>query len=197
MRCSVLQRIALCCTAVRTRCSSAGLDDSGVCCSALQCVAVRCNMLQHFVALQGVAAYEHTAVAQTSMTQVRVAAYCSALQVCVAACCSMLQCVAVWCIVMCCSLRKHCGGAGLDDSSVRCSVVQHVTVLYYSVLQPTNTIQHTHRHALSLSHTHAHTHVHADSAEWSDTAFLLTYFVYVHNTYVVYVYCSHDWCMCG
>ena len=28
---------------------------------------------------------------------------------------------------MCCSLRKHCGGAGLDDSSVRCSVVQHVT----------------------------------------------------------------------
>jgi len=63
----VLQCVAVCCSAlqcVAVRCSV--LQCIAVCCSALQCVAVRCSVLQ-----------------------------------CVAVCCSVLQCVAVWLLVSC------------------------------------------------------------------------------------------------
>jgi len=71
-----------------------------MCCSALQCVAVRCSALQ-FVAVR------------CSALQC-VAVRCSALQ-CVAARCSVLQCVAVRC-------------SALQCVAVRCSALQCVAV---------------------------------------------------------------------
>jgi len=67
-----------------------------LCCSALQCVAVRCSVLQC------------------------VAVCCSALQ-CVAVCCSVLQCVAVCCSVLQC-VAVRC--SVLQCVAVCCSALQ-------------------------------------------------------------------------
>ena len=64
-----------------------------VCCSVLQCVAVRCNMLQWD-------AVSYSVLPRTSsVSNLCVVACCSALQ-CVTACYSVLQCVAACCSVL-------------------------------------------------------------------------------------------------
>jgi len=65
-----------------------------VCCSALQCVAVRCSVLH--LARSGHPV--HCSLLQCA------AVCCSVLQ-CVAICCRLLQCVAVCCSVSSCILR--------------------------------------------------------------------------------------------
>jgi len=156
-----------------------------VCCRALQCVAICCSILLHCRVLQ-----------PTNTLRRRRPRWlrCALQRIAVRYRC-VLQHVAGWCIVMCCSLRKHCGGAGLDDSSVRCSVVQHVTVLYYSVLQPMyysvlqhiyysvlqpmyysvvqpmyySVLQHMYYSVLQPTNTIQHTHRHALSLSLSHT----------------------------
>jgi len=82
----------------------------GVCCSVLQCVAVRCSVLW------------------------RVVACCSVLQ-CVAVCCNVLQCVAVCCSVLQCyehpgerAWRRERRECVLQCVAVCCSVLQCVAV---------------------------------------------------------------------
>ena len=99
VRCNVLQCVIVCChvlPCVAVCCSSKDdcldvlqcvvLQCAAVRCSALQCVAVRCRVLQQQRRLlRGV-------TARCSVLQC-VAVYCSVLQ-CIAVCCSVLQCVA-------------------------------------------------------------------------------------------------------
>jgi len=75
-----------------------GIDCAAVCCSALQCVAVRCAMALAYHKLE---------------THLFVQGKCHILMLqvdCVAVCCSVLQCVALWpwCIVH--WRRIICGG---------------------------------------------------------------------------------------
>jgi len=90
MCCSVLQCVAVRCNVLLC---------VAMCCCALQCVAVRCNVLQ------------------------RVAVRCSAVQ-CVAMCCSALQCVAVRCSVLQDAMRHsmlQCVGVcGVYGSVLEC-----------------------------------------------------------------------------
>jgi len=77
-----------------------------VCCSVLQCVAVRCSVLQCVAAccsmLQG-----HSSPFRSSVLQC-VAVCCSVLQ-CVAECCRVLQHLAlsIKCVAACCSVLQH------------------------------------------------------------------------------------------
>jgi len=102
-----------------------------VCCSGLQCVAVRCSALQC------------------------VAVRCSALQ-CIAACCSMLQhvaacCIMLHCVTVCCSV--------LQCAAVCCSVLQCAAVRYtqntLTHTPPHTLTAHVHKRSLPLllSHT--------------------------------------------
>jgi len=81
-RCSVLQRVAVCCS-VMLRGFAERHDRRllTVCCSAPQCVAVCCRVLQCGPVLQ-------------------CAAMCCSVLQCAAVCCSVLQCAAVCCIVL-------------------------------------------------------------------------------------------------
>jgi len=107
-----------------------------LCCSVLQCVAVRCSVLQ--------------CVAVCSSALQCVAVCCSVLQ-CVAVCCSVLQCVAftqqstrdimlVWCyliavcssvlqcIAMCCSALCFSQQITRENKITNCSLLQHVAM---------------------------------------------------------------------
>ena len=97
----------------------------------LQCVAVRCSVLDLEIA---VVPYE---VLGTDVLQCA-AMYCSVLQ-CIAVCCSVLQCAAVCCSVLqcvaeCCSVWQciavHC--SVLRCVAVCCSVLQCVVYMYIS-----------------------------------------------------------------
>ena len=81
-----------------------------VCCSVLQCVAVRCSVLQYVTPHAWTSSCTHVDESRHKYITARrghgsvlqcVAACCSVLQ-CVAVCCSVLQCVAVCCSVLQC-----------------------------------------------------------------------------------------------
>jgi len=103
--------------AAALRCHTQRIMSCILCCSVLQCVAVRCSVLQ-------------CAVVCCSVLQC-VAVRCSVLQ-CVAVCCSVLQCVTV---VQICSrgpsvshTANHVMHSVLQCVAVCCSVLQCVAV---------------------------------------------------------------------
>jgi len=117
-----------------------------VCCSALQCVAVRCSAFQCIV--------------------VR----CSPLQ-CVVVRCSALQCIAARCSVLQCDLVDFGDVVFSVETVMRISILIHKHLLYSMCDMPQTYEQYipelTHKHLLfsicdipSLTHTHMHTITH-------------------------------------
>ena len=89
-----------------------------VCCSVLQCVTVRCNVLQRVAVpletCQGaysICLYSLRLLTQLCCSVVQCGAVCCSALQCVAVCFSVLQCVAVYCSVLqcvavCCSVLQ-------------------------------------------------------------------------------------------
>jgi len=96
-----------------------------VCCSVLQCVAVRCSALQCVAMCCSV---------------LRCVAVCCSLLKSVAVCCSLLQSVAVCCSLLQCHLNSRflrdsvCSGV-LQCIAVRCSTMQHA--IHYKTIHHT------------------------------------------------------------
>jgi len=110
----------VCCTgagisSVSSNCVVA--DSAGtvaVCCIVLQCVAVRCRVLQSF---------------QSLSSQIVLA-----LLQCVAVCCRVLQCVAVCCrVLQCVAESSKCVFADSTGAVVKCCSVLHCSALCCSV----------------------------------------------------------------
>jgi len=149
VRCSVLQRIAVCCSALQW---NTALQCAAVRCSVVQCVAVRCSALQWNTMWQCVAV--RCSALQRVAVKYYVAVRCSVLQ-CVAVCCSeilskmtitysiytfdlsvfrvifisnvgMVTFFDSWEFVPCASLRWKYGGV-LSDTAC-CSALQCVAV---------------------------------------------------------------------
>ena len=114
MRCSVLQRVAVCCSVLECMAVGNLSSETAVehvyllhipkcvvaCCSAMYCVAVRCSVLQYVAVCCSLlmrvswAARRLSRMLPFAFSQV----YCSVLQ-CNVLCCSVLQCVVVCCSV--------------------------------------------------------------------------------------------------
>ena len=133
-----------------------------LCCSVLQCVAVRCSVLQTYIhtwhlVLQSVAVCSSVLQCVQCVADVHthsascVAVCCSVLQ-CVAVCCSVLHCVAdihthsVSCVAVCCSV--------LQCVAVCCSVLQTYIHTRHPVLRVLQVLQtYKHSYIYTLQHT--------------------------------------------
>jgi len=97
--CSVLQRVAVCCSAWQCQTPDAShsclqTQQSAVSCSVLQCVAVCCSVLQ-CMAVSDARRLTLLPANTAISSELQCVAVCCSVMQCVAVCCSVLQCVAV------------------------------------------------------------------------------------------------------
>jgi len=110
---SELQWVAECCTIDRA-------SECAVCCSVLQCVAVRCSVLH---GREGKNVRVSTPpVCGPGLIRMISAVWCSLLQY-VAACCSVLQCAAVCCSVLCCSMLQCMQRVAMYCTVLQCAAI--------------------------------------------------------------------------
>jgi len=102
------------------------------CCSALQCDAVCCSVLQESLACVHKA--KHTCC-MSCCSMLQCVAVCSSVLQCVAICCSVVQCVAVCCSVLqCVASAAVLGSAHMHSSCIR--AIQNKTKAQSQVVGP-------------------------------------------------------------
>ena len=134
-----------------------------MCCSVLQCVAVRCSVL-HVCVMQCVAAsgsLDSSRPLPSPHSGACGYVCCSMLQ-CIAICRSALQCVACRCVAVCCSALQRLAALiapdTLQHTATHCNTLQH-TATHCNTLQHTathcNTLQHTTPHCITQQHEYS------------------------------------------
>jgi len=113
--CSVLQRVAVCCSVKICQCTIRLFRlvflQRGVCSSVLQCVAVCCNVLQ-------------------CVEVCCIVLYYKAVRACFPAKKCVLQCVAVCCSVLQCIVLSGCSGSFFPRRGVHMSHVMHELAMF-------------------------------------------------------------------